>query len=186
MQSQVVRGEFTIVGWTFGPVVQLAEQVLHHGVRPLDLLVDACLLRDYKRGSLLGLAPSWLHHVLLRLVIGLLSVCEEQFRHMVNNHADPLAIHDLKTTHALEMPIALLEGLKDLIRIACGLPALLLIEMPRVLQKVDGPLRKSLPICRVLSDNTLLGQEALSLHEFLWYGLLVNPVLAFHLDVRLE
>ena len=104
---------------------------------------------------------------------------------MVDNHADPLAVHDLEGTDSLEVPITLLEGLKDLICIARRLPSFLLVEVPGVLQEVYGPLLECLPIGLLLRDPHLI-QVTLRLHELLRQGLLVNAILTLKLNVRLE
>ena len=118
VQCKVVRGEFSVIRRAFRPVVQFAEQVLHEAVRTLHFLIHTGLLSDHAyRGSLV-LSPGWQKHVLLRLIVSLLGIGNQKLCHMVDNHANPLAIHDFEATYALEMPITLLEGLKDLICIA--------------------------------------------------------------------
>ena len=104
---------------------------------------------------------------------------------MVDNHADPFAVHDLERTDSLEVPITLLEGLKDLIRIARRFPSFLLVQVAGVLQEVDGPLLERLPVGLILRDPHLI-QVTLRLHELLRQGLLVNAILTLKLNVRLE
>ena len=128
---------------------------------------------------------AWDEQVLLCFVVGFLCIGDQQLRHVVDNHADPFAVHDLEGTDSLEVPITLLEGLKDLIGIAGRFPAFLLVQVPRVLQEVDGPLGERLPIGLVFRDPRLI-QLTLRLHELLRHRLLVDTVLTFELNVRFE
>lgn len=121
VQCQVERGKLAVVGRTLRPVIQLSEKTVHQTQCPLYLLIVTSFLRH--NCSL----PPWNEQVLLCLEISLFRVADEQFSHVVNYHANPLAVHDFEAADALEMPVTLLEGLEHLIGIARGLPTALLV-----------------------------------------------------------
>ena len=75
---------------------------------------------------------------------------------MVDDHANPFAIHDIESTNSLESLVALLEGLEDLICVARAFPASLLVQIARMLQEVDRPLDEGVPIGRIFCDPPLV------------------------------
>lgn len=120
VEGEVVRGELAIVRWPLSRLIQSTEEVLHETLRSLHLLVDTCLLSDRR------LNPRSLR-ILLSFEICLLCIADQQLCHMVDYHADPLAVHDFEAADSVEVPVALLEGLEDFTRVACRLPSLLLV-----------------------------------------------------------
>ena len=64
----------------------------------------------------------------MRLVVSFFCVIDQQLCHVINDHANPLAIHDFKAAHFLKASEAVLECCKDLISIALTLPATLLVK----------------------------------------------------------
>ena len=108
-------------------MIQLTEHVLHQSQCPIHLLTTTSFLRHD-----CSLSPGY-KQILLCFEVSLFRVADEQLCHVVDNHADPFAIHAVKAADALKMLIALLEGLEHLICIAGALPATLLIQVAGML-----------------------------------------------------
>ena len=100
---------------------QLLEEVVHQSNCSFYLLILTCFL-SYKSSL-----SSWHIHVLLSLKIGFFRIGYKHFSHMINDHADPLSVHNLEATDPLKAFITLLKGLENLIGIAGAFPAALLI-----------------------------------------------------------
>ena len=161
---------------------EAAEKAVHAGERSLYFLVFACFLGD---DLCCGLSTWRRVRCLLCFVVCLLGVGDKQLGHMIDDHRDPLAVHDVHFANSLKSRVALLVSCEDLIGIASAIPAALLIEEPRVLQKVGGPNHERLPVLRVFSDARAV-QMTLRLHEVLRDLLVIHLVLPLDLHLRIK
>ena len=113
--------------------------------------------------------------------ISFLSVGDKQLSHMIDNHADPFAVHHFKATDSLKSFVALLEGSENFICVIVRIPASLLVQKARVLDESASPIDKGFPFSSVFSNSRLV-QDSLGLHELLGHLLRVNLVLSLHLN----
>ena len=179
MQGEIERGELSIVRRRLGTVEKSSEKGIHQGKSALNFLVVAGLLGDDCGCS------AWNQKVLLSFEISFLSVANEELGHVVDNHADPLAVHNFKATDSFKSFVTLLEGSENFIGIIIWVPASLLIQKARVLDKVGSPLDKGVPFNLVFCDARLV-KDSLCLHELLKHLLRVDFVLTLHLNFGVE
>jgi len=82
MQSEIEGGKLAVVRRRLRAMDKSAEKCIHTGNRLLHLLVIVCLLCGVHGGSGLLHSP----RILLRFVIGLLSVVNQQLSHVVHDN----------------------------------------------------------------------------------------------------
>ena len=90
---------------------------------------------------------------MLGFVVGFFSVGHKLLGHVVDDHADPLPVHDFPAADALKALIALLEGLENFIGVAGTTPALLLVKEARMFEEVESPLAERLPLSLVFCNT---------------------------------
>ena len=119
------------------------------------------------------------------LIVGFFSVLDQQLSHVIDNHANPLAVHDVEAAHFLKASKAVLECRKHLISIALTLPTTLLVKEARMLEEASSPEYECFPLSLVLSD-ACSSKNPSSVLKVLWHLLVIDLVLSFYLHTRIE